>query len=164
MTPLRLLVLGAGCLLVTGCATTRPSGPAAEMSPPPRAPITRSAPPPAPSTTPPATSGMTGQASWYGEAHHGKKTASGEPYDRTQLTAAHRTLPLGTRVRVTNVENGRSVVVRINDRGPFKGGRIIDLSQAAARAIGAIGDGVVSVRLEVLEDSAAEPAPAAGSR
>lgn len=160
MTPLRLLVLGVGCLLVTGCATTRPSGPAAEIPPPPRAPTTRPTPPP----TPPATSGMTGQASWYGQAHHGKKTASGEPYDRTQLTAAHRTLPLGTRVRVTNVENDRSVVVRINDRGPFKPGRIIDLSQAAARAIGALGDGVVTVRLEVLEDAAAEPTPAAGSR
>ena len=107
---------------------------------------------------------MTGQASWYGQAHHGKKTASGEVYDRMQLTAAHRTLPMGTRVRVTNVDNGRSVVVRINDRGPFKAGRVIDLSQAAARELGALGDGLFNVRLEVLEDAAAEPPPAVGSR
>ena len=69
-----------------------------------------------------------------------------------KLTAAHRALPFGTRVRVTNVANGRAVVVRINDRGPFVAGRIIDLSQAAARELGALGAGVVTVRLEVLED------------
>jgi rare lipoprotein A len=77
-----------------------------------------------------------------------------------KLTAAHRMLPLGTRVRVTNVANGRSVVVRINDRGPFVAGRIIDLSQAAAREIGALGAGVVTVRLEVLEGAAVESPPA----
>jgi rare lipoprotein A len=108
---------------------------------------------------------QTGKASWYGDAHHGKKTASGEVYDMAQLTAAHRTLPIGTRVRVTNVANGRSVVVRINDRGPFRDGRIIDLSRAAARELGPLGVGVFTVRLEVLEDAAAEPAPpTAGSR
>lgn len=109
-------------------------------------------------TAPPAPAGVqTGRASWYGTPHHGRKTASGEIYDMHQLTAAHRTLPLGTRVKVTNAANGRSVVVRINDRGPYIGGRIIDLSQAAAREIGAIGAGVFSVRLEVLEAAAVEP-------
>jgi rare lipoprotein A len=97
---------------------------------------------------------QTGTASWYSDAHHGKKTASGEVYDMGKLTAAHRTLPMGTRVRVTNVDNGRSVVVRINDRGPFKGGRILDLSQAAARELGALGAGVFTVRIDVLEDAA----------
>jgi rare lipoprotein A len=99
----------------------------------------------------------TGKASWYGDVHHGKKTASGEAYDMHTLTAAHRTLPFGTRVRVTNVDNGRSVVVRVNDRGPLVGGRIIDLSQAAARALGALGSGVFTVRLEIFEDGAAGP-------
>lgn len=89
-----------------------------------------------------------GYASWYGEP---QMTASGERFDKNALTAAHRTLPLGTRVRVTNKRNGRSVVVRINDRGPFGGrGRIIDVSEAAARRLGMIDDGVVPVGLEVL--------------
>ena len=103
-------------------------------------------------------SSQVGKASWYGDAHHGKKTASGETYDMNQMTAAHRTLPLGTRVRVTNTENGKSVVVRINDRGPFVGGRIIDLSRAAAKQIAPLGAGVVSVRVEVLDDAAETPA------
>ena len=93
----------------------------------------------------------TGTASWYGEAHHGKKTASGEPFDMHALTAAHRTLPLGTRVRVTNLANGRAVEVRINDRGPSVADRIIDLSYGAARALDAVGAGVFRVRIAVLE-------------
>jgi rare lipoprotein A len=105
-----------------------------------------------------------GKASWYGDVHHGKKTASGEAYDMHTLTAAHRTLPFGTRVRVTNVDNGRSVVVRVNDRGPLVGGRIIDLSQAAARALGALGSGVFTVRLEIFEDAAAGPPSSPASR
>ncbi|MBN2200499.1 septal ring lytic transglycosylase RlpA family protein [bacterium] len=93
-----------------------------------------------------------GKASYYGtgDGFHGKKTASGEIFDRNKLTAAHRTLPFGTRCRVTNRSNGRSVVVRINDRGPFVKGRIIDLSWAAAKRIGAERAGVVNVKLEVL--------------
>ena len=93
----------------------------------------------------------TGAASWYGRAHHGKKTASGESFDMYALTAAHRSLPLGTRVRVTNVDNGRAVEVRINDRGPAIPGRIIDLSYGAARALGVVGDGVFHVRIAILE-------------
>jgi rare lipoprotein A len=80
-----------------------------------------------------------GVASWYGPGFHGRLTANGERFNTNSLTAAHRTLPFGTRVRVTNAETGRSVVVRINDRGPFTKGRVIDLSKAAARAIGVAG-------------------------
>ncbi|MCS7217673.1 MAG: septal ring lytic transglycosylase RlpA family protein [Thermus sp.] len=91
-----------------------------------------------------------GLAVWYGPGFHGRRTASGERYDMHALTAAHPSLPFGTRVRVTNLKNGRSVVVRINDRGPFGGRYIIDLSYAAAKAIGALS--ATRVRVEVLED------------
>jgi rare lipoprotein A len=86
----------------------------------------------------------------YGSEFAGKKTASGEPFDPAALTMAHRTLPFGTRVRVTNLQNQRSVDVVVNDRGPFVGGRIADLSEAAARRIGMIADGVVDALLEIL--------------
>ncbi len=92
----------------------------------------------------------TGEASWYGRAHQGRRTASGEPYDMYALTAAHPSLPLGTRLRVTNLRNGRSVDVRVNDRGPVAHGRIIDLSYAAAEVLGAIADGTIPVRVRVL--------------
>jgi rare lipoprotein A len=93
---------------------------------------------------------QTGMASWYGPGFHGKRTANGEVYNQHALTAAHRTLPLGTRAVVTNVNTGESVEVRINDRGPYKYGRVIDLSYAAARRIGMWAEGVVPVRVEVL--------------
>ena len=93
----------------------------------------------------------TGMASFYGDAFEGKQTASGEPYRASRLTAAHRTLAFGTRVRVTNLANDRSVIVRVNDRGPFVKERIIDLSKAAAAKLGYIDKGVARVRLEVLE-------------
>jgi peptidoglycan lytic transglycosylase len=92
-----------------------------------------------------------GMASYYGQAHQGKRTASGERFDRHALTAAHRTLPFGSRVKVTNLGNGRSVVVRINDRGPFIENRVIDLSEAAARELRFLGSGTTRVRLEVLD-------------
>ncbi|AFY68996.1 rare lipoprotein A [Thalassoporum mexicanum PCC 7367] len=92
----------------------------------------------------------TGMASWYGPGFNGRQSASGEIFNQNALTAAHRTLPFGTKVKVTNVHNGQSVVVRINDRGPFSGGRIIDLSKAAAGAIGLIRSGVAPVKVEVL--------------
>ena len=95
-------------------------------------------------------SGETGLASWYGYPYHGRPAADGEIYDMEQLTAAHRTLPFGTRVRVTNLTNQKTVDVRIIDRGPFIDGRIIDLSHAAAQAIDLIGPGVAQVRLDVL--------------
>jgi len=91
-----------------------------------------------------------GMASFYGYDGSGNKTASGERFNPEKMTAAHRSLPFGTKVRVTNVNNGRSVVVRINDRGPFIGGRIIDLSHGAARVIQMIGRGVAPVKIEVL--------------
>jgi rare lipoprotein A len=91
-----------------------------------------------------------GLASWYGKYFDGKPTASGEPYDMHDLTAAHPTLPLGTFVKVTNLRNGRSIVVRVNDRGPVVDGRIIDLSYNAAKAIEMRGRGVQRVRLDLV--------------
>jgi rare lipoprotein A len=91
-----------------------------------------------------------GKASWYGPRFHGKKTASGEPFDQYDHTAAHPSFPLGSRVRVTRLDNERSVEVEINDRGPFVDGRIIDLSRAAAQALGMTDDGVIMVRVELL--------------
>lgn len=91
-----------------------------------------------------------GIASWYGPGFHGNRSASGEVFNQNAMTAAHRYLPFGTQVRVTNLNTGQSVVVRINDRGPFSRGRVIDLSAGAARAIGMIGSGVAPVSLEVI--------------
>jgi len=95
-----------------------------------------------------STAAKVGKASWYGPGFHGRKTASGEVFNANAFTAAHRTLPFGTRVRVTHRASGRSVVVRINDRGPFTRGRVIDLSRASAQAIGI--SGVADVTLSVL--------------
>ena len=92
---------------------------------------------------------MTGMASYYANKFNGRKTASGERYRSKKLTAAHRTLPFGTMVKVTNLKNGKSVVVKINDRGPYAKGRIIDLSGAAAKQIAMVSDGVVKVRVEL---------------
>ena len=105
-------------------------------------------------STPPAVVGgrQEGIASWYGPGFHGRRTANGEIYDQYELTAAHPTLPLGTRVMVTSLTNGRVVEVRINDRGPFVGGRVLDLSYAAARVLGMIGPGTMPVRIEVVDD------------
>jgi rare lipoprotein A len=91
-----------------------------------------------------------GNASWYGAPFHGRRASNGEIYDMYKLTAAHRTLPFETMVRVTNLNNGKSTVVRITDRGPFVDNRIIDLSLAAAREVDSVGPGVVPVRVEVL--------------
>jgi rare lipoprotein A len=96
-----------------------------------------------------------GVASWYGHPYHGRASASGEIYDMEQMTAAHRTLPFGTWVRVFNLDNDKTVAVRINDRGPFVDNRVIDLSHAAARAIGMIGPGLARVRLEIMATPAA---------
>jgi rare lipoprotein A len=103
-----------------------------------------------------------GWASWYGEPFHGRKTASGAVYDMYQLTAAHKTLPLGTNVMVTHLKNGSSVSVTINDRGPFVKGRIIDLSYAAARALGMAEEGVAQVRVEVVDKEPIAPATTEG--
>ena len=97
-----------------------------------------------------------GIASYYGPKFQGRKTSSGEIFDMYALTAAHNTLPFGTLVKVTNLENGLSVIVRINDRGPFKKKRIIDLSYEAARRIGMLGPGTAKVRLEVVKGASSE--------
>jgi rare lipoprotein A len=142
-----LFVAIAVMLLITGCHHHKK--------------LARNPPPPPPSatatTSPPAAveSGETGLASWYGHPYHGRASASGEIYDMEQMTAAHRTLPFGTMVRVHDLDNEKSVDVRINDRGPFVDGRVIDLSLAAARTIEMIGPGTARVQLEIL----AEPAP-----
>jgi rare lipoprotein A len=93
-----------------------------------------------------------GIASWYGPGFHGRPTASGVVYDQHELTAAHQTLPLGTRLIVTNLQNGSSTEVTVNDRGPFAKGRIVDLSYAAARTLGMIGPGTAPVRLDVIQN------------
>jgi rare lipoprotein A len=108
-------------------------------------------------SVPPASE--TGIASWYGAPYHGRRSASGEIYDQEKLTAAHPTLPFGTRVRVRRADRDGSVVVRINDRGPFVKSRIIDLSHAAAERLGMAGGGVAPVILEVIETPALNPRP-----
>ena len=109
-----------------------------------------SVPAPAPPPRPAVGTTEEGLASWYGHPYHGRHTTSGEIYDMEKMTAAHRTLPFGARVRVENLSNGREVEVRINDRGPFVEGRIIDLSRAAARKMAMLGPGTAQVRLRVL--------------
>lgn len=136
-----LLAWVAAALALTACAPTR-------TAPPPAAPV-EGAPAAVAATT------FTGGASWYGPGFAGRRTASGEVFDPSQLTAAHRTLPFGTRVRVTDLETGRSVEVRVNDRGPFSPGRVIDLSRAAAEELGAVRRGVVQVRVDVLATNGA---------
>ena len=102
-----------------------------------------------------------GRASWYGTKFNGKRTSSGEPYDMFQMTAAHKTLPLPTYVRVTRVSNGKSVIVKVNDRGPFHQGRIIDLSYAAATRLDLLKEGSAEVEVEALDPGAPPAAPAA---
>ena len=145
-------VIGIGAALIslvvsTGCLHRHRPAPAAQGVPPPVV-----VPSPRQPGTPPVPAhivqGEEGIASWYGHPYHGRPTASGEIYNMYDMTAAHRTLPFGTRVRVHDLENDRDTEVRINDRGPFVEGRIIDLSYAAAQAMGM--PGTAQVRLEIL--------------
>ena len=131
-----LTVLAA--LLLAGCTAKTPVPRAAPDRPAPRP------------TAKPTGATQTGIASYYAHKYHGRRTASGEVFDMHALTAAHRSLPFGTRVRVTNLANGRSLVLRINDRGPFVRGRIIDVSLRAAKDLGFFVQGTTRVRLEVL--------------
>jgi rare lipoprotein A (peptidoglycan hydrolase) len=108
--------------------------------------------------------GEEGEASWYGPGLYGRKTASGEVLRPGTLTAAHRTLPFGTCLRVTNLENGRVVEVRVNDRGPYAAGRILDVSETAARALGMHGKGVTRVRLGRCSGNATPELEEPGSR
>lgn len=110
-----------------------------------------------PPLPPPVGETETGLASWYGDPYHGRRTANGEVYDMNAMTAAHRTMPFNTWVRVLNLENDLYTTVRINDRGPFIEGRIIDLSRAAAKAIGMLGPGTALVRLETVQQPGGEP-------
>jgi rare lipoprotein A len=135
------LAVWAG-LAATGCAHRARRPPTATRRPPPPAP-TRTAP-----SRAPIVQGETGIASWYGHPYHGRKTANGETYNMYEMTAAHRTLPFNTQVRVHDLENGKDVQVRINDRGPFVEGRIIDLSYASAQAMGM--PSIARVSLEIL--------------
>jgi len=141
------------CAITFGCAQVeRAPEPAQAPSPPPPAGATPPSPAP-PTPTPEIATGtpQRGRISLYGDGFAGRKTASGEPFDPAALTMAHRTLPFGTRVRVTNLQNQRTVDVVVNDRGPFIDGRIADLSEAAARRIGMIADGVVEALLDILQ-------------
>ena len=133
---------GAACILIAVMlsACTAPAPPAPPVQPPP--------PPPAA----PAPYVEVGVASWYGPGHDGKRTASGERFDMNAMTAAHRTLPFGTIVQVTNLETQQSVRVRINDRGPYARKRILDLSAAAARSLGIKEKGTARVRIEVVDE------------
>ena len=154
----RLILTIAGAVLLSGCLhrqphVTPPSVPSG-YPPPPSAPRPS---PRAPSPAPPVVQGEEGIASWYGNPFNGRQTSSGEIYNMYAMTAAHKTLPFGTVVRVHDLENGQSVTVRINDRGPFVKGRIIDLSYAAAQAMHM--DGTALVRLEILNSNAVEAAP-----
>ena len=126
--------------------------------------------PPIPPPAPPAaqtkhhtflSNPLRGIASWYGDVWQGRRTASGEIFDDSKMTACHKTLPFGTVVRVTDVHTSRSVVVKINDRGTLVPGRIIDLSSAAASRLGILGNGLANVRLEVLGRAPIQRAPAA---
>lgn len=168
-----LTVLAAGC---TTCevATLPPIPPSAEPTPPPPKP--KKAKPKGSyrlgdpyviggvTYTPQEDWGYaeTGVASWYGAPFHGRLTANGEAYDQNELTAAHQTLPLPSIVRVTNMENGRSVVVRVNDRGPFITGRILDVSRRAAQLLKFHKKGTTPVRVEVLEKESRAAATALG--
>ena len=138
-------------LLMQGCAlTSRGSLSPTEQSRESIQPVSPQDPVAKPAAKPKPVS--IGKASWYGPGFVGKKTASGEPFNDAKFTAAHKTLPLGSAAKVTNLSNGKSVKVEINDRGPYAANRVIDLSRAAAHAIGMIDDGVVQVRVDLLTD------------
>ena len=144
--PLCLLALCLGLLLSQGCAMLQrlpDTAAPAETPAQPARPTAKKSP------AVPAKLPQTGLASWYGAQHQGKQTASGAIFDRAELTAAHPNLPFGSRIKVTNLANGKSVEVEITDRGPFAENRIIDLSQAAAKALDMIDSGTATVRLEL---------------
>ncbi len=141
------LVGVAGCLWL-GCSPGRAQTPVALRTEPHPAVVQPVLPAP---PSPPAGDRLDGRATYYADAFHGRETASGEPFDMHAMTAAHRTLPFGTVARVTNLYNGRSVTVRINDRGPFAGAeRILDVSYEAAVRLGMLDSGVVPVRIAIV--------------
>ena len=141
------LLLSQGCAMLKGPSKTAvPTETTTQPAPSPLAPAQ-----PADKKSAPVEAKLpqTGEASWYGAKHQGKQTASGTTFDQARLTAAHPSLPFGSKIKVTNLSNGKSVEVEIIDRGPFAENRIIDLSQAAAKALGMIESGTTTVRLEL---------------
>jgi rare lipoprotein A len=142
-----ILLIGAAGMWPKVPVMPRSAVVAVPLDPPPAAPSEQT---PAAdyAANPDADSDQTGVASWYGDHWQGRTTASGQPFDERKLTAAHRTLPLNTRVRVTNLKTGRSVEVTITDRGPYADGRVIDLSKAAAKKLGMVKEGLVPVRIQ----------------
>ena len=151
-------------VLLTACggkkARVAIPNPPAPATPNPPAPVSPSSPaavtPNAPARVTPSATELEGLATYYAEPYHGRRTASGEVFDTYKgMTAAHRTLPFNTVVRVTNTTNGKQVVVRINDRGPFIDGRVIDLSLAAARKIDLVRPGIAPVRLQIIKQAVA---------
>jgi rare lipoprotein A len=142
-----ILLMGAAAMWPKMPLTLPSAIVAVPLDPPPA--LSEQASPPADVAMAPDDMGdQTGVASWYGEHWQGRATASGQPFDDRKLTAAHRTLPLNAHVRVTNLKTGRSVEVTITDRGPYTGGRVIDLSKAAAKKLGMVKEGLVPVRIE----------------
>jgi rare lipoprotein A len=135
----------AGDAAIAAAALSAPASSYREWTPPPDVPVVEIA-----GDRLPVRGAEEGVASWYGDPFHGRQTANGEIFDQHALTAAHPTMPLPSLARVTRLDTGASVIVRINDRGPFTGGRVIDLSRAAAEAIGMIDLGVAEVRVEAL--------------
>ncbi len=140
---MRLAILLA-CLFVCGCTGSSPRFSSRSDSPDPKA---------SEDIIVPSDHQLSGVASYYADEFHGRKTANGEKYDMHALTAAHRTLPFNTMVRVTNLENSKTVTVRINDRGPFKDNRVIDLSLEAAKLVGLVSHGTAQVSLEIIDPS-----------
>lgn len=136
-------------LAMLGLAACQAAPPPPPPAPPPPLPAPQAAPLPPPEC-PRAQAYEEGVASWYGSSHHGKTTASGAPFDMHALTAAHRRLALGTRIRVTSLASGRQVELEVNDRGPFIRGRVLDVSQRAAQLLGFVEAGTIRVRIETL--------------
>ena len=150
-----IISIGQGCsaVLVPEKATVeqpQANTPPIEAPSPTLPPMSPDTPPPEAEASPAPKFVDTGLASWYGAKHHGKRTASGEIFNQTKFTAAHRSLPLGSIVKVTNLENGSFVELRINDRGPYQRGRIIDVSRAAATVLGMRRSGIARVRVELI--------------
>lgn len=142
----RIVLAGLGFFAAQGCSTVSGNTPSAAIAKPDtvESPF---------SLKVPVKPVHEGEASWYGPGFGGRKTASGDIFDEAKLTAAHKTLPLGSRAKVTNLTTGKTVEVEINDRGPFIPGRIIDLSHAAARQLGIVDRGTARVRVEILSDT-----------
>ncbi|MFT3819675.1 MAG: septal ring lytic transglycosylase RlpA family protein [Rubrivivax sp.] len=152
MKTLHTLARTALALALAGLAVATQAQQSGASAP---APAAAAAPAPAPAAAPAAAAGSEGKLAWYGRKFNGRRTASGERFNADALTLAHKDLPFGTKVRVTNVKNQRSVVLRVNDRGPTQADRIGDVSLAAARKLGMLRSGVIDARIEVVAEAPA---------